>query len=166
MSVEPSVEMKKKEIVLMLTSDSDKSKNVAGLVRKIRDGLVDVPADEKPIASVLPARKKTFSIENNKAELDALVHDLQYFMIIPVEPVPSPQPLLGGIKTTIKRMILRALRPFLLMVLTEQVEWNENAFESIKRMHESLEYLRQEVEFINKKIDAYRLNKENERPEP
>ncbi len=147
------------------TAGSEKDGEVAGLIREAREKLVHVPVHEKPIASVLTGKKEIFSIEINKAELDSLVHDLRETMTIPVEPVPAPQPLLGPLKTALKKMVLRVLRPFLIMTMTEQVEWNESAYETLKRMHESLEYLRQEVEFLNRKLDAYRLKKEDEQPE-
>ena len=148
------------------TKRSEKDREVANLLQQIREDLAPASMHEKPIASVLPGKKEIFSIEINKAELDALLHDLRLTMTIPFEPVPSPQPLLGGLKTAIKKMILRVLRPLLLMLMTEQTDWNENSYETLKRMHESLEYLRQEVEFLNKKIDAYRLKNDDERHVP
>ncbi len=146
-----------------MSADSEKDLQAASLIREFRENLVRTPEHEKPIASVLAGKKEIFSIEVNKAELDALLCDLRHTMTIPVEPVPSPQPLLGVLKTALKRMVLRALRPFLAMSMTEQTEWNENAYESIKRLHESLEHLRQEVEFLNRKLDAYRLKKDDDR---
>lgn len=135
----------------------------AMVVRRVREGFVRA-ADTEAILNVSAAQKDDVSLEKNKAELDVLVDDLAQHMTIPVEPVPSPQPLLGVPKTFFKRLVLRLLRPVLNMAMTEQVLWNENAYEAMKRLHQTNERLRQEIDVLNKKVDALRLQKENEKP--
>lgn len=108
-----------------------------------------------------PAREngaEGFSMAEHHSQMDTLMGEvLARYDTLPYDPVPSPRPVIGPAILFLKKIFLRALRPFFVMTLHYQIEFNQNVADELHLMHRLLKYLVRDSATLFKELESLRL---------
>lgn len=99
-----------------------------------------------------------FSMVDHHTEMDSILGEiLARYDTLPYDPVPSPRPVTGPVIFFLKKIVLRALRPFLVMTLHNQIEFNQNIADELHLMNRLLKHLVSDSATLFKELEILRL---------
>lgn len=132
---------------------------MAQILSSLRSGLRGNPAPFENTPQIPEANAEdNRSLDESKSEMDKILGFLlTRYDTLPYEPVPSPRSVIGPAVVFLKRFFLRVLRPFLVMTLHNQIEFNENIADELHLMNRLLKDLIKDTESLYKEFEMLRI---------